>query len=358
MPFPRTWKRLYRMSGGVASGIVLKYNIEHGLGIGTARSRSAGAKMPRKHAHWTNSAMSAQQRRPKTKAYQPAVLVDPSEQRRILDFRPLGFRDVLVLGRYHYAEARPALQTHSHGKMIEICYLESGQQTFRVGAEQFQLSGGDLFVTFPNERHGSGKSPVGKGALYWLLLQVPGRNGRLLSLGRTESRLVLDRLLNLPARQFSGGEAVGRILRRVMGAFDRDHDPLRLVNLRNLLLRFLLEVLDASQGAHRRVGPEIQAVQQAIAENLDQALPIRRLAQLAHLSESRFKARFKAEVGVPPADYTMRQRIDRTKQLLRQGDLSVTEIAMRLGFNSTQYFATAFKRYTGQTPSSYQRQSG
>jgi AraC-like DNA-binding protein len=284
------------------------------------------------------------------------VLVDPSEERRILDFRPLGFRDVVVLGRYHYAEAHPALQLHSHGKMVEICYLESGQQTYRVGAEQFHLSGGDLFVTFPNESHGSDQSPEGKGVLYWILIQVPGPKERLLSLAPGESRLVLDRLLKLPARQFPGGEGVGRILRRLMGVFDRDDDPLRVVNLQNLLLRFLLDVLEAAHDAHRRVSPEIRAVQQAIAENLDQAWPIGRLAPLAHLSESRLKARFKAEVGVPPADYTMRQRIDRTKQLLRQGDLSVTEIASRLGFSSTQYFATAFKRYTGLTPSSYRRQ--
>jgi AraC-like DNA-binding protein/mannose-6-phosphate isomerase-like protein (cupin superfamily) len=300
--------------------------------------------------------MASQQRHRKTQSHLPPVLVDPSEQRRILDFRRLGFDDVLVLGRYRYAEAHPALRLHSHGKMVEICYLESGRQTYSVGGEQFHLNGGDLFVTFPNERHGSDQSPEGKGVLYWMLIQVPGRHERLLSLAPAESRLLLDRLLKLPARQFPGGEGVSRILRRVMGVFDRDSDPLRLVNLQNLLLRFLLDVLEASHDAHRRVSPEIRAVQQAIAENLDQALPIRRLALLAHMSQSRLKARFKAEVGVPPADYVMRQRIDRTKQLLRQGDLSVTEIALRLGFSSTQYFATAFKRYTGQTPSSYRRQ--
>ncbi len=190
-----------------------------------------------------------------------------------------------------------------------------------------------------------------------MLIQVPGRTGRLLSLGPAETRLVLDRLLNLSTRHFSGGEAIGRTLRRVIREFDRDHDPLRLVNLRNLLLRFLLEVLEASQGRQRQVSPKIQIVQQAIAENLGQAMPVRRLARLAHLSESRFKARFKAEVGVPPADYAVRERIDRSKQLLRQGELSVTEIALRLGFSSTQYFATAFRRHVGQTPSSYRRQN-
>jgi AraC-like DNA-binding protein len=287
------------------------------------------------------------------KTNMPPILIDPSEDRRILDFRPLGFRDVLVLGRYQYAEAHPALPLHSHEKMIEICYLESGQQTYCVGAEKFHLDGGDLFVTFPYEQHGSDNIPEGKGVLYWMLLQVPHRNGRLLSLKPAESRGVLDGLLNLPNRQFPGGERVGRILRRVMGAFDRENDPLRLVELQNLLLRFLLDVLEASRDEHRRVSPEIQTVQKAIVENVGQVLPIRQMARLAHMSESRFKARFKAEVGVPPADYAMRQRIECAKKLLWQGELSVTEIAQWLGFSTSQYFATVFKRYTRHNPSQY-----
>jgi AraC-like DNA-binding protein/mannose-6-phosphate isomerase-like protein (cupin superfamily) len=297
--------------------------------------------------------MAARQTTPRTKSHTPTVRVDPSQERRILDFRSLGFRDVLVLGRYRYAEAHPALPLHSHGPMVEICYLESGQQTYWVGVERYDLRGGDVFVTLPHERHGSRQAPEGKGVLYWLLLRIPQGKRSLLSLAPAESRLVLERLRHLPARCFPGGAGLGRLLRRVLAAFDRRDDPLRRANLRNLLLRFLLEVLDASRGTGRAVSPAIRAVEQLIAENLDQALPVSRLARAAHLSESRFKARFKAEVGVPPADYVLRQRIDRARQLLWQGDLSVTAIAMQLGFSSTQYFATVFKRYTGHTPSGY-----
>ncbi len=291
----------------------------------------------------------------KTKTHMAEILVDPSQERRILDFRPLGFGDVIVLGRYRYAEAHPALAVHCHGKMLEICYLQSGEQTYYVDGQRFQLKGGDLFVTYPRERHGTGMSPEGKGMLYWMLIRVPERGGRLLSLSAAESRAVCQQLLHLPARQFPGGERIGRVLRRVMETFDRDQDALRVVNLRNLLLRFLLDVLEASRGWRPGVSPAMQAVQTLIQENLDRRLPVGRLAAAAHLSLSRFKARFKAEVGVPPADYAMRQRIEFAGQLLRQGDLSVTELAMRLGFNSTQYFATVFKRYVGKAPSAYRR---
>lgn len=283
----------------------------------------------------------------------PQVLVDPSEERRIVDFRTLGFRDVIVLGRYDYTEAHEPLALHCHGEMLEICYLERGQQTYVVGNERFDLKGGDVFVTFPNERHGSGKTPQGRGVLYWMLIRVPRRPQRFLSLSPGESQVILQRLLTLPARQFSGNDTMNRVLRQVLTVIQLAEDPLRLANLRNLLLRFLLDVLEASQRSRQRISSEILAVQERIVKNLDQPWAVEHLARLAHLSPSRFKARFKAEVGVPPADYVMRERIARAKALLQESDMSITEAAMRLGFNTSQYFATVFKRYTGQTPSEY-----
>lgn len=334
---------MYHPVAPVASGIVLKYNVTHGSAWANRVPswRSGGPMM-------TDSA-----RQSKTESHSPPILIDPSDERRILDFRPVGFRDVVVLGRYGYAKAHEALPRHCHGKMIEICYLESGQQTYYVDNEPHELHGGDLFVTFPNEPHGSGKSPEGKGVLYWLLLRVPRRPGRFLSLPPTESRTVIDRLLCLPARQFSGSDRVGRVLRRVFEAYDRVGDPLRVIDLRNLLLRFVLDVLEASRQSRPSVSPAIRRVQQAVSERLDKPIRVAELARLAHLSQSRFKARFKAEVGVPPADYALRQRIERAKAMLAEGDLPVTQIAARLGFSSTQYFATVFRRYTGKTPSDY-----
>jgi AraC-like DNA-binding protein len=299
--------------------------------------------------------MSPRRRPEKTKAYIPPILMDRSQERQILDFRPLGFCGVLILGRYRYNQAHSALPFHSHGKMIEICYLESGRQTYCVGGQDFHLKGGDVFVTFPNERHGSGDSPEGKGVLYWLLLRIPDNRQRLLSLKPADARAVLDRLLSLDRRHFPIGQDVGQLLRQIIGEFDRDEDVLRRVKLENLLLRFLLEVLDASQSTNAAVSPEIRAVQALIAENLDEPSPISRLARSVHMSESRFKARFKAEVGVPPADYAMRQRIDRSVQLLRCSDQPITEIALGLGFSSTQYFATVFRRYTGVAPTEYRK---
>ena len=59
-----------------------------------------------------------------------SVVIDPSPERLVIDFRPLGFHDVIVLGRYEYSSAHPQLEFHRHEHMIEICLLEKGQQVY------------------------------------------------------------------------------------------------------------------------------------------------------------------------------------------------------------------------------------
>ncbi len=75
------------------------------------------------------------------------------------------------------------------------------------------------------------------------------------------------------------------------------------------------------------------------------------LAQVARLSESRCKTRFKREIGVPPAEFWLRKKIERAIVLLKNHN--VTEVAYELGFSSSQYFATVFKRYTLVNPSQF-----
>jgi len=282
------------------------------------------------------------------------ILVDPSDERRILDFRLLGFRDVAVLGRYSYATAHEVLEDHSHGEMLEICFLETGEQTYVVGETPYHLTGGNLFLTFPGECHGTGQMPEGKGKLYWMLLFVPGAHQRFLSLSAAEARCLIGQLLHLP-RQFRALPEVKRTLDRIFGVFDRPAAPLRAADLRNLLLRFLLDVLDSAHQREASVSPEMQRVQQFIIEHLDQPLTVRELAREVHLSESRLKSRFKTEIGIPPADFVTRQKIDLAKDLLSNTDTHVSDIAMALGFSTPQYFATVFRRYTGQTPSHFRQ---
>ena len=76
---------------------------------------------------------------------------------------------------------------------------------------------------------------------------------------------------------------------------------------------------------------------------------------VVNLSLSRFKTRFKHEVGVAPGGYIIMRKVEKAKELLGDRDRSITDIAFDLGFSSSQYFATVFKKLIGLTPSEYRK---
>jgi AraC-like DNA-binding protein len=82
------------------------------------------------------------------------------------------------------------------------------------------------------------------------------------------------------------------------------------------------------------------------------------LAARTRLPQARFFREFKALAGVTPKDFILRLKIEEAAKLLEQApSRTVTEIAHELGFSSSQYFATVFRRYLRASPGEYRSKS-
>jgi len=122
---------------------------------------------------------------------------------------------------------------------------------------------------------------------------------------------------------------------------------------------FLLAVIDCSHtGTEKTLTPDIQRALGYVATNMEGQIALDDLAEAAGLSSSRFKAKFRQQVGLPPGEYVLREKIQRAETLLQDTDESITRIAMRLGFGSSQYFATVFKRFTRKRPGDVRANKG
>jgi AraC-like DNA-binding protein len=96
---------------------------------------------------------------------------------------------------------------------------------------------------------------------------------------------------------------------------------------------------------------------QLIKRRPEREFRLEELARLTGLSLGRFKVRFKAETGVSPRQFILRTKIEAAKKRLRSGMESISQIGIDLGFPTSQYFATVFRRFTGQTPKGFRQQS-
>jgi AraC-type DNA-binding domain-containing proteins len=64
---------------------------------------------------------------------------------------------------------------------------------------------------------------------------------------------------------------------------------------------------------------------------------------------------FKVSVGLPPHRYVLERRIGRAKDLLRDSELPISEVAVRCGYAEQSSFARVFQKMTGICPRSYRR---
>ena len=75
-----------------------------------------------------------------------------------------------------------------------------------------------------------------------------------------------------------------------------------------------------------------------------------RLARVSHVSEAHFARAFKEAFGVPPHRYLLTRRIEKATALLRDTELSITEIAFETGWSSLGTFTRTFRDITDETP--------
>ena len=88
-----------------------------------------------------------------------------------------------------------------------------------------------------------------------------------------------------------------------------------------------------------------------IEAHLNSEITLDDLAAVVHFSPYHFARLFKASTGLPPHQYVIARRIERAKRLLQGGqDLSLAQVAARVGFWDQGHFSRHFKRLVGVAP--------
>ena len=77
------------------------------------------------------------------------------------------------------------------------------------------------------------------------------------------------------------------------------------------------------------------------------------MAAISRMPMETFRKRFVSEVGMPPLSYVLHCKMERAKELLREGEHSCTDIATACGFYSVHHFSCAFKKYESMSPTEY-----
>lgn len=103
---------------------------------------------------------------------------------------------------------------------------------------------------------------------------------------------------------------------------------------------------------------EIQKALDYVARHFREPVSVADISEYTAISPNYFSHLFKAQTGINFSDYVTRYRIEKSKQLLRETDKQIGEIAEQVGIPDYKYFARIFRRLVGKTPSQYREEEG
>lgn len=255
---------------------------------------------------------------------------------------------------------------------IELTYVIGGKVPFATEFEETVLRQGHMTITRPWQRHRVGNPSIPASSLVWFIIDVgvrrPNQEWRWPEwlLFSPDDRTLLTTLLR------QNETPVWDVSRPVRDRFHLLAETLHRREPEKVATRIavsindlLLEVMehfherdlerDADLCSSRRTVElfltELQ-LRSAEAWNLDA------MARACGLGRTQFSRYCKNAVNMSPLEYLNACRLEAAKGLLlSEPVLSVIDVAFTCGFNSSQYFATAFQRYTGVAPTRYRRQS-
>lgn len=271
----------------------------------------------------------------------------------MVDLEALGVTGVPVLGYTRSISFGWAVKEHAHAGCIEVGLCLRGALVLENRATRHSLMPGDLFVNRPDEQHRLHALPKGD-VHYWIHLRIQSRPPRFLGLTPAEIRALRKKIEALPCHVVADTTRVASAFHRIFKCHDTLTGAFRTFALRSACMTLvfeLSELVGQKQGVTEQA--DLSEIISRIREHPERKIVLSDLAKEAALSHTGFINAFKQATGFPPLHYQLYCRLTQAKRFLSETEDSITDIAARSGFASSQHFATHFKKMFGCTPKAY-----
>ena len=233
--------------------------------------------------------------------------------------------------------------THNH---TELFLIIGGRGRFLIEDRVHTVDVNNLVIINPNVLHT--EDSLNAQPLEYIVLGIegielaPGENsdGGFCILDHVESAEISSCLRNIL---------------REMEQKNRGYEDICQAYMEILIIR-LMRSTSLSVPAEARsvsVNRQCAAVRRYIDLHFKEALTLEQLAGEGHMNKYYLAHAFKREYGVSPINYMISRRIEESKYLLAETDLSMSQIAQLLGFSSPSYFSQVFHRTQSVSPKEY-----
>jgi AraC-like DNA-binding protein len=285
-----------------------------------------------------------------------AVICNDTPECRIFDLSRSGLPEIPEIGSRHHKHVRTPILPHRHTGCMEIGLCLRGALTLMNQGVEYPVMPGDIYLNKPDETHCLTTRPR-DASINWLLLRVPLKGRPFLRLTYPQTRDLWQRLMSLPCHITTRTNAVKQAFADLFKYQAQPPGHYRTVCLTAACISLLIGVIEAA--AHKSVIAHIPLVEKLvdmIRKEPERNVHLDDLVRAARISPSLLNEQFKQITGQPPIHFQLACRLEKAKRLLAETDTPITQLALDLGFCSSQHFSGHFKRTFGLTPSAWRKQ--
>lgn len=249
---------------------------------------------------------------------------------------------------------------------LRIYYVADGRFDWVIENQHYILYPGDLALVLPGQSFGGEKDLLDIGTVAWLhlSLQQLEPTGKMMMgtwsrLSDSECRSIgqILALNNCPV--ISKLKEAGTLLQHMQQEFVQQEIgyATRINQLIEELFILVARQLTRQNTSRRHFPQTFLKLEQTLRERLSHQWTVEEMAALVGLGNTAFSEKVKSYTGFSPLNYLINIRISEAIKLLKRPDVHVTDIALDVGFYSSQHFATTFKKLTGYTPSEFRKKN-
>ncbi|HYF50343.1 MAG TPA: AraC family transcriptional regulator [Planctomycetota bacterium] len=306
-------------------------------------------------------------------------------------------------------DERHKIGQHIH-ETFEISYIHAGRGYWNAEGQTYHLKPGDIYIIRPGEIHGGHTDPADPYHVFVLgidpsalpimrsgrskpQLLAPPRSPEVLrriedtkahgvpvfdapakdvSQAVAEAEVLNDEFRALQQRVIPGGAGLEAPWRRLLAELDtvpadEKARSLKLMMAQALIIELLVSIARVYSAHHQQVATvplppaereDIRRLQIWLSTRLGNPPSLSEMAEHAGMSPAHLAVVFKQDTGLTPLEYMTGLRIEEAARRLRApGEVSVTDVALELGFSSSQYFSLVFKKVKGCTPTEFREQA-
>jgi AraC-like DNA-binding protein len=238
-----------------------------------------------------------------------------------------------------------------HGRVLDeyqMIYIPEGSGFFETKKQKIQIEGGSVILLTPGLWHRFRPNPKIGWREYWVGFAGPA------------FKAIFDAKFFSKPYVFRTRQSAGILdTFELLIAAAQENGPALQQNMA-ALTSLLLAQLYSSTFAHPATAKEasgmVQRAKEMMLSQETQDLPLEETARRLGTSYSNFRRTFREHTGVAPHQYRLHLKLSHARNLLRNSELSIKEIACQSGFEDEQYFRRFFKKTLGKTPTQYRSQ--